>query len=275
MRNVLITGAASGIGRATVAAFAAAGDRVVAGVRRPGSAPDVAGATVVELDVCDDDSVERAVVENGPFDVVVNNAGISRSGPVETIDWDVARAQFETNYWGALRVIRAALPAMRERRNGLVVNLSTVGARTPARGYHAFYQGSKQALQAASQALAWEVEPFGIRVVLIEPGFVSTNIFEAGGYGEAPPVSPYAADEAWVRRFFVEGAAAVGIPSDHVARAIVDLASQSGALDLHQPVGDDARAGIEAAQALTFEAWRAGAQSRIAALVGERPSTPA
>src|SRR5688572_2919618 len=106
VRNVLVTGAGGGIGAATVAAFVRRGDTVVAGVRDPVRATPLDGAEVVPLDVADDASVTGALAGRPAFDVVVNNAGISHSGPVETVDWQLARAQFETNYWGALRVIR-------------------------------------------------------------------------------------------------------------------------------------------------------------------------
>jgi len=270
MARVLVTGAGSGIGRATAEAFVRRGDDVVAAVRDPATAPPVAGARTVALDVRDDASVHTALAGTAAFDVVVNNAGISVSGPVETMDWERAREVFETNYWGALRVIRAVLPAMRARRRGLIVNVSTVGGRTPTRGYHAFYQGSKHALRSASEALVWELAPFGIDVALIEPGFVRTNIFTRGGYADAPEPSPYAADEAWVRRFFTAGAEAHGIGPDVVAARIVALCDEERP-PLHHPVGADAEAGVAAAAALGFEEWYDGAVARVASLAGPRP----
>lgn len=270
MRNVLVTGAGSGIGRATAEAFVAAGDAVVAAMRDPVRSGPVPGARTLTLDVSDDSSVSVALAGLAPFDVVVNNAGISRSGPVETIDLDDARAQFETNYWGAVRVIRAVLAPMRERGSGLIVNVSTVGGRTPARGYHAFYQGSKHALRAMSEALRWELAPFGVRVALIEPGFVATNIFDRGGYRDAPAASPYAADEAWVRQFFLAGAAAHAIAPQQVAAQILTIAAQDQPR-LHHPVGADAEAGVAAARSLEFEAWYESALARVEALAGPRP----
>lgn len=270
MRRVLVTGAGSGIGWATAAAFVAAGDAVVAAVRDPQRAAAVDGAETLTLDVSSDDAVARALDGQERFDVVVNNAGVSHSGPVETIDWGLARAQFETNYWGALRVARAVLPGMRAARQGVIINVSTVGARTPTRGYHAFYQGSKHALRAATEALVWELAPFGIRVALVEPGFVQTNIFERGGYHDTPAASPYAADEAWVRRFFLAGAAAHGIDPSVVAERIVAIAGEPAA-PLHHPVGADAEAGVAAARANEFEAWLAAALERVEGLAGPRP----
>lgn len=271
MRNVLVTGAGSGIGRATAEAFVAAGDAVVAAVRDRARSGPVPGAETVALDVTDDASVAAALDGRPAFDVVVNNAGISRSGPVETIDLDDARAQFETNYWGAVRVVRAVLAPMRARRSGLIVNVSTVGGRTPARGYHAFYQGSKHALRAMSEALVWELAPFGVHVALVEPGFVATAIFDRGGYADAPAPSPYTADEAWVRRFFLEGAAAQAIAPQQVAEHIVALAGEARPR-LHHPVGADAEAGVAAARSLEFEAWYEGAVARVETFAGPRPA---
>ncbi|MDA3041202.1 MAG: SDR family NAD(P)-dependent oxidoreductase, partial [Actinomycetota bacterium] len=250
--------------------FVRTGDSVVAGMRDPARSGAIDGAECVTLDVCDDASVTGALAGSGAFDVVVNNAGISLSGPVETIDTEAARLVFETNYWGALRVVRATLPAMRARRSGLIINVSTVGGRTPTRGYHAFYQGSKHALRSLSEALVWELEPFGVRVALLEPGFVATNIFDRGGYEEDPPPSPYADDEAWVRRFFLEGRASHAIAASTVADEIVAIADQPRP-DLHHPVGPDAVAGVAAAQAMSFEDWYDGAVTRVASMAGPRP----
>ena len=270
MRRVLVTGAGSGIGRATAEAFVARGDDVVAALRDPTTTAPVPGARTVAIDVTDDESVRAALAGSDPFDVVVNNAGISMSGPVETIDWAVARRMFETNYWGALRVIRAVLPAMRARRSGLIVNVSTVGGRTPTRGYHAFYQGSKHALRSASEALVWELAPFGVHVVLVEPGFVATNIFARGGYDDRPAPSPYEADEAWVRRFFVAGAEAHAIDPAEVAAAIAAVADEERPV-LHHPVGADAAAGVATAAALGLEDWYDAAVDRVTSLAGPRP----
>lgn len=274
MRHVLVTGAGSGIGRATVEAFVRSGDAVVAAMRDPERSGVVEGAETVALDVCDDASVTNSLAGREPFDVVVNNAGISLSGPVETIDIEAARLVFETNYWGAVRVVRAVLAPMRERRSGTIINVSTVGGRTPSRGYHAFYQGSKHALRSLSEALVWELEPWGIHVSLVEPGFVATGIFERGGYDQDPPASPYAEDEAWVRRFFLEGRRSQAVPPSTVADQIVAIASRPRPA-LHHPVGPDAIAGVAAAQSLPFEAWYQGAVDRVTSLAGPRPAPPA
>jgi NAD(P)-dependent dehydrogenase (short-subunit alcohol dehydrogenase family) len=279
-RSVLVTGAGSGIGRATVEAFAAHGHRVVAAVRDPATAPAFpGGVTVVGIDVRDDAAVADGVATalewaGGRLDVVVNNAGIAASGSVETIDWVTARDVFETNLWGAMRLARAVLPSMRAAGSGLIVNVSSVGGRTPARGFQGVYAGSKHALRSLSEALHWEVAPFGVRVVLLEPGFVATNIFERARFGRPADLDdPYAAEEAWVRRFFVDGAAVHAVAPAVVAEAVVAIADEASPA-LYQPIGAEAVAGIDAARAAPdFETWQAGALRRVADVAGPRPGT--
>ncbi len=286
----LVTGTRSGIGRATAAALRDAGYRVV-GTRSWGEAT----ADEVVMDVADDDSVRagvEAVLERsgGRLDVVVNNAGIAMSGSLETSDWATARHLFEVNVWGPVRVLRATLPVLRasigerdtagdgDRPHPVVVNVSSVGGRAPARGYQAFYAASKHALRAMTEALAWELGPFGIRVLLAEPGFVATEIFDRARFEIPPdPADPYGADEQWVRSFFLRGSASALDPAVVGARLaeLVDAARRAP-VPLYQPVGPDAEAGIAAARAAPdFETWLAGALARIDALVGPRPGTPA
>lgn len=276
---MLVTGASSGIGRATVEAFAAAGDRVVAAVRDIAKAREAvwpAGVDLVGMDVRVDASVAAGSAAGhrlvgGRFDVVVNNAGVAAIGPLETSDLAVARDLFETNLWGAVRVTRAVLGPMREAGSGLVVNVSSVGGRVPARGFQAFYAASKHALRAVSEALAWEVAPFGVGVLVLEPGFVATNIFDRAAFEGALGAGPYAEAEERVRQFFLRGAAAMAVQPAVVAERIVALAGET-APALYQPVGADAVAGIEAARsAATFEAWLAAAQARVDAIAGMAP----
>jgi NAD(P)-dependent dehydrogenase (short-subunit alcohol dehydrogenase family) len=181
---VLITGCSSGFGRLTAARFAAAGYRVFASMRRPQSDGGAAlrdeaqrrgwALSTLALDVTDDQSVQAAVngalaETGGRLDVLVNNAGYYFCGPVEETTPDDLRGQLETNLIGALRLCRAVLPAMRVRGAGTIVNVSSVSGLVvvPAVGaYHA----SKFALEALTEALRYEVHPFGIRVVLVEPG---------------------------------------------------------------------------------------------------------
>ena len=187
-RVVLITGCSSGIGLETALAFARRGDTTVASMRNLAKADALMSRAkdedlsidLVQLDVVDDASVTAAVADvekrHGPIDVLVNNAGVGYDGPIETIDFERARAVLEANLWGPVRVIRAALPAMRERGSGVIVNVSSVAARVPATAYQSFYAASKHGTNAVSEALSREVDQFGVRVVCIEPGFFATDI---------------------------------------------------------------------------------------------------
>jgi NAD(P)-dependent dehydrogenase (short-subunit alcohol dehydrogenase family) len=204
---VLITGCSSGIGRGAARRFAAAGYRVYASMRRPDERPGVelraeaaaAGWTLATppLDVTSDASVGAAVAAllaetAGRIDVLVNNAGYYLVGAVEETAPDELRDQLETNVVGVLRVTRAVLPAMRARGAGAVVNVSSVAGRVAlpvVGGYHA----SKWALECLTEALRYEVRPFGIRVAAVEPGPFKTGLHdnERRVRDGARPDSPY------------------------------------------------------------------------------------
>jgi NAD(P)-dependent dehydrogenase (short-subunit alcohol dehydrogenase family) len=182
---VLITGANSGIGRATAVRLAATGCRVYAAMRDLGKAGkllDAAAAAGSEvhtlaIDVTDEGSVRQGVEavlgEAGRIDVLVNNAGIALNATTEDIDVEVGKLVFDTNYWGAIRCIQAVLPQMRERRSGHIVNVSSVTGRVAALG-QTVYASSKWAIECMSENLAQEVAGFGIRVSVIEPGVTRT-----------------------------------------------------------------------------------------------------
>ena len=177
-RVVLVTGASSGIGKACAMHLAAQGFRVYATSRRPSSIA-AANLTMLVADVNQDDSVEQTVAgilaREGRLDVVINNAGMGIAGPVENTTVEQAKAQFEVNFFGALRVCRAALPAMRSQRMGYIVNIGSIGGIL-ALPFQAMYSASKFALEGMTEALRMEVRNFGIRVVLIEPGDFKTDL---------------------------------------------------------------------------------------------------
>lgn len=187
MAVALITGCSSGIGLETALEFGRKGDTVFASMRDTSKAGDLTGRAaaeklaieVVQLDVTDEESVRKAVAHvlasAGRVDVLVNNAGIGAHGPIEETDDDEAKAAFETNFFGALRTTRAVLPSMREQRSGAIVNVTSLNGRVTA-PYAGIYSASKYALEAASEALYYEVHPFGIRVIVIEPGAFETRI---------------------------------------------------------------------------------------------------
>lgn len=203
MAVVLITGCSSGFGLLTALHFARAGHTVVATVRDPDSAPVLRAASdeedldieVVPLDVTDPGSIERAVAgtleAHGAIDVVVNNAGISLRGAVEDTSVGDARRVLETNVLGPLQVIRAVLPAMRARRQGVIVNVSSVAGKV-AQPFGGMYSASKFALEGLSEALHYEVRPFGVRVVIVEPGHFGTCLGDNRLVADPDGVSAYA-----------------------------------------------------------------------------------
>ncbi len=202
MANVLITGTSSGFGMLMALQFARKGDRVFATMRTTAKATELqkrAAAEnlkigVLQLDILDDKSVSAAVEEatkiGGAIDVLINNAGMELRSSIEDADDDEIRRQFDTNVFGTMRVIRAVLPAMRERGAGTIVNLSSI-AGIVAPPYGGFYSASKHALEAISEALHYELSAFGVRVIVIEPGAFDTqfnsNAFDARRFNETSP----------------------------------------------------------------------------------------
>lgn len=174
---VLITGASSGIGRATAALLARSGYTVFGTSRQP-SAPTLDGFRLVALDVTDDESVTRCVetviAQAGRLDALINNAGTTLPGAVEEIEIDAARDLFETNFFGAARMTRAALPHLRASR-GHIINISS-GFGLAGLPFDAYYSASKHALEGLTESLRQEVAPFGVRVALVEPGYFMSEI---------------------------------------------------------------------------------------------------
>ncbi|TYB50090.1 SDR family NAD(P)-dependent oxidoreductase [Nonomuraea sp. PA05] len=183
-RTWLITGASRGLGRRLAEAVLEAGDRVVATARSPKQLDDLLArhgdqVRAVALDVTDAAAATRAVQEAvdafGRLDVVVNNAGYGNSAPIEEMAEDDFRAQIETNLFGVVNVTRAALPVLRTQRSGVFVQFSSIGGRvggTPGMGA---YQTAKFAVEGFSEVLANEVAPFGVKVIIVEPGAFRTD----------------------------------------------------------------------------------------------------
>lgn len=231
MQTVLITGANSGIGRATAVRLAASGYRVHAAMRDTAKAEKLLGLAAqagcevhpIELDVCDDTSVQRAtaqvLAEAGQIDVLINNAGIGWNATVEDVDIDAAKAVFDTNYWGVIRCTQAVLPGMRERGAGHIVNISSIAGRIAALA-QPIYASSKWAVECLSENLAQEVAPFGIRVSVLEPGVVRTAILPKNiGHPE-----PTAYETAYRRmlQFYAKGIEAA-VPADEVANVVLEM----------------------------------------------------
>jgi len=222
---VLVTGVSSGIGRTTAQQFAHSGCTVFGTVRRAATAEPLPGVTLIEMDVRDSDSVQRAVAEvhrhAGRIDVLVNNAGVNLTGAVEETSIAEAQSLFETNVFGVMRTIQAVLPQMREQRSGRIVNVSSVLGFLPA-PYMGMYSASKHAIEGLSESLDHELRQFNIHVTLVEPAYAKTSL-DANSPVAKATLSVYDRER-------VAAAAAVArdinnAPSpDNVARTIVDAA---------------------------------------------------
>ena len=261
MSTVLVTGASRGIGLATALAFARAGHMVAATMRNPAAAPELARAAAAErvavsiftMDVDDDASVQQAVrrieAELGPVEVLVNNAGIERTGSVEEMPVSAFRDVMETNCFGAIRCIQAVLPGMRSRRSGCIVNVTSISGKLASSPMGA-YAASKFALEAVSECLAQEVKPFGIRVCVVEPGIIDTDM--ARGISVAGDGSAYPNQ----RRMAALFAAALQQPTppDVVADKLVEIAD-GASWQFRHPVGPDAAPFLQWRASLSDEAW--------------------
>ncbi len=216
-RSVLVTGCSSGIGRATAERLARGGWTVYASARRLDTVADLEGCRPLELDVTDEGSmraaVERIEGEEGAVGVLVNNAGYSQSGAVESVSIDLARMQFETNVFGLARLTQLVLPRMREQGWGRIVNVSSMGGELTFPG-GGWYHASKHAVEALSDALRFELAGFGIDVVVIQPGLIRTRFAEAAVGSIEVGAGPYARFDAAV------GAATAGAYDGAFARRL-------------------------------------------------------
>ena len=264
MENAVVTGTSTGIGYATSLALARAGWRVFAGMRDLAKAAPLGTAAaaenlpidVIALDVTSPESTASAfaaVAAHGPVDVLVNNAGIGGAAPLELVPEDEHRRMFDTNYFGAIRCIQAVLPAMRERRRGAIVNVTSVAGRQ-ATPNQIPYSASKWALECAGEALAHEVRRFGIRVVNVEPGVVMTKIFEnsapATRYDKASPYQPIMRRNGKVF--------AAGFRDPVQPEAVADLiveAITTPEYRLRWPIGKDALGVCKGRAQVTDEEW--------------------
>jgi NAD(P)-dependent dehydrogenase (short-subunit alcohol dehydrogenase family) len=228
---VLITGCSTGIGRETARHLAGRGHRVFATARRPEAIEDLKaeGCETLACDVTDEASMKACVdaVEEaaGSVGALVNNAGYSQSGAVETVPLESIRRQFETNVFGLVRMCQLVLPGMRRAGHGRIVNLSSIGGRLTFPGGGA-YHGTKHAVEAFSDALRFEVAGFGIQVVVIEPGLIRTEFANAavGSMSDVSHEGPYGEFNTAVGRetagAYEGGLAKLGGGPETVARKI-------------------------------------------------------
>jgi NAD(P)-dependent dehydrogenase (short-subunit alcohol dehydrogenase family) len=238
---VLITGVSSGIGQATTRLLAQRGYTVFGTIRDPLRVEKVAGAELLALDVRVDESVkacvEAVLTRAERLDVLVNNAGYVLRCAVEEAALEEARAQFETNFFGVVRMVKAALPVMRRQGGGQIINISSLVGLVPL-PFGGFYSASKFALEGYTEALRHEVKPFNIRVSLVEPGFVKTRLAEntQSPAQRIPDYDPWRQRVLEVRRRYAEKAPEPALVAERVLSII-----KSGSPRLRYMVGREAR----------------------------------
>jgi len=261
MAKVLITGTSSGIGYQTAMVLARAGHSVCATMRnlergaalRNAAEQEHLPISIIKMDVDSDESVDAATssirAEAGSIDVLVNNAGIERTGSIEGLSLDDFKATMETNYFGPLRTIRAWLPDMRQRQSGCIINITSVAGKISCSPLTP-YSATKFALEALSEGLAQEVKPFNIRVAIVEPGIIDTPM--ARNIENAPTDAAY----PQVRRFghMFEASLDNPTPPAIVAEKIREII-ESGTFKLRHPVGPDAEAFLAWRASLNDEQW--------------------
>jgi NAD(P)-dependent dehydrogenase (short-subunit alcohol dehydrogenase family) len=260
-RIVVVTGSSSGIGFETSLLLAKSGFYTYATVHKlegEGSRQiiDIAKKEklpleVVQLDVNSDESVtdtiNSIVKKHNRIDAIVNNAGYALGGALEETSMDEIRKQFETNFFGAVRVMRAAIPFMRIQRSGKIINITSMGGRISI-PLSTFYHGSKFALEGVSESLQYELEPFGIKMILIEPGAVGSNFWKSIkiANGATSPNSPYTQLADNMSKTFKKMEENAMHPSE-VAKTILNVVTSDDP-QLRYVVGNDATKIIEARQ---------------------------
>jgi len=261
MKSVIITGANRGIGFDTALVFGRAGYKVFATMRNPDGGTELKQKisdeslpiSILKMDVDSDESVKEAMESiqnrNGTVDVLVNNAGIERHGSIEEMDISEFKKVMETNYFGVIRCIKEVLPHMRVKEDGSIINIASVAghiANSPLTSYAA----SKFALEALSEGLAQEVKPFNIRVRVVEPGIINTDMARDIQHDENNSSYPHS------HRFGGLFKASLKNPTGAtlVADKIFEVA-ESNSWKLRHPVGPDAISFLEWRKSLTDEEW--------------------
>ena len=257
MPSVLITGASRGIGLETALAFGRAGYLVHATMRHPSQSPQLAQTAadqklpikVESMDVDSDESISKAISAMGSIDVLVNNAGVGLAGSVEEAPFSEFRSVMETNYFGALRCIKALAPQMRERKSGCIINVTSVAGRIAIPPLTS-YVASKWALEGLSEGLAGEMKTFGVRVAIVEPGVIDTVM--ARHVRDSPDSSAYShrARFTGLYRAILQNP----VPPSVVADKILEIA-ESGTWQLRHPVGPTAVPFLQWRAAFSDEEW--------------------
>lgn len=260
--NWFVTGVSRGFGKTFCEELLQRGFRVV-GTTRNGTS-DIAhqNLTVIPLDVTDEaqteSAIKQAITQLGRIDVVVNNAGFGMVGAVEEVSSQEARATFDTNFFGTLNVIRAVVPHLRTNRGGHIVNFSSVGGITGSAGY-GIYNAAKFAVEGLSEALDLELKPFGVKVLIVEPGYFRTDFLAPGSMKKAARVVDAYAETAGVARS--NASARSGSQPGDPAKAVrvIIKAVESPTPPLRLPLGPDCYARIDdklARLKRDMDAWR-------------------
>jgi NAD(P)-dependent dehydrogenase (short-subunit alcohol dehydrogenase family) len=249
--RILITGAGRAIGAATAAELASGGHHVVATARDVGILDDLDVAQRLTLDVTDPDSIEAALDAAGELDAIVNNAALPGSGVLEAYPIDRFREVFETNVFGPLRLIQRVVPSWRERGSGVIVNVSSIQGRVaiPIGGP---YSASKFALEAISESLHYELGHFGIRIVIVEPGYI------APGMKEWEPVAAQGAYAELYDQWTGMDAKVTGPggrPGPELVATAIRRSIEDPATPLRVPVGADAEVILATRSSLDDEAF--------------------
>jgi len=257
--RVLITGAARAIGAATAQVLHGHGCEVVATARDPELLSEVPATLHLRLDVTNDDSVRDCLAAAGDIDVLINNAAIAEAGPLETYPLDRLRACLETNTLGSLRMVQGVVPGMRRRGHGVIVNVSSVNGRVSA-PLEGAYAASKFALEALSETLHYELGHFGIRVVVVEPGYIAPGMKASPQWGVEPPYDELA-EQWWGADATLLGEGGRPAPTI-VADAIWDAITTESPR-LRWPVGADAELILSTRAQLDDEQFEAAMRSTL------------
>ncbi|MGZ8890729.1 MAG: SDR family oxidoreductase [Nitrososphaeraceae archaeon] len=266
----LITGCSSGIGYETSILLAKNGFRTYATMRNTDKGDklkeiaekEILDLKIIKLDVTDDYSIKNAineiVQETNRIDVLVNNAGNNIAGAVEDLSIEEFKEQFETNFFGLIRVTKVVLPIMRKQNNGIIVNLSSIAGKM-AIPLNSAYVSSKFAVEGFSESIRYELEDFGIKVILIEPGVIKSNFYENIKMSKNSLIDPKSAYQPITQKIFEAFLPMMeyAFPTKIVADVILEAVNSDNP-NIRYAVGDDAKSIIEARKKLSdkeFENW--------------------
>jgi NAD(P)-dependent dehydrogenase (short-subunit alcohol dehydrogenase family) len=268
-KTAIVTGTSSGFGLSTSIELARKGFTVIAGMRNCGKSSELlqqarkygveSKIIVHELDVTFEGSIKAFQTwineEFGRVDVLINNAGYAGAGFVEEVSMDEYRRQFETNVFGVIAVTKAFLPLMRMQKQGCIINISSISGKVAFPGLSP-YVASKHAIEGWSESLRLEMQPFGVKVVLIEPGSYKTNIWSTGKQVAEESLqshSPYQEYMQSIERYIAEGENSFGDPED-VAKKIAEISTMENP-DIRYPIGRGVKATIFLKNSLPWRLW--------------------